>query len=65
MLLDAILLLSVMIVVPAVSILILRAIGKTKRTRRPVHRFRGDHGAHGLARGVGQTQVVGLPTEVP
>ncbi|MBM2804709.1 MAG: hypothetical protein HW419_2602 [Deltaproteobacteria bacterium] len=40
MILDAILLLSVIIVVPALSILVLRGIGKTKRTRRPVQRFR-------------------------
>jgi len=37
---DAMLLLLVVIVVPAVSILILRMIGKTKRTRRPVEVFR-------------------------
>ena len=40
MLNDAILLLAVLIVVPAVSILVLRMIGKTKRTRRPVQGFR-------------------------
>jgi hypothetical protein len=42
MILDTILLLSVIIVVPAVSILVLRAFGKTKRTRRPVQSFRSD-----------------------
>jgi hypothetical protein len=40
MIIDAILLLLVIIVVPAVSILVLRMIGKTKRTRRPVQVFR-------------------------
>ena len=39
---DAILLLLVVIVVPAVSILVLRLIGKTKRTRRPVQGFRAE-----------------------
>jgi len=42
MILDALLLLSVIIVVPAVSILVLRMIGKTKRTRRPVQHYRSN-----------------------
>lgn len=40
MLQDVILLVLIIIVVPLVSIVVLRRIAKTKRVRRPVHSFR-------------------------
>jgi hypothetical protein len=37
---DAIMMLIIIVTIPLISILALKIVGKQKRTRRPIHRYR-------------------------